>query len=316
MGRLVDDSVQCGYHGLVYDCTGACIHIPGQRRIPEGARVRSYPVVDRHGFTWIWMGAAKGADPRLIPDYSRLDDPSWSSTRIQFNLQCHYRLIVDNLLDLSHLAYVHGTTTGNDSVSEDAEVHVRRVGDTVEVRRRMWNVAAPPTFRRFAGYKGNMDAWQISRFSPPSYVRVGYGSAPAGDGIPEDDGFWSPGRWGFQVFHGITPETERTSYQFRYVAFSFSEADAATREEFQQECDQIISEDAAVFPIQQRAIDEDPNATSDDIGSTITIVHDGGLRHARRILAEHARAQQPGTLGPSRLGNRASGRSTKQPAEE
>src|SRR5512134_1088063 len=72
MGRLVGDEIECGYHGLVYDCSGTCVKIPGQPRasIPPGARVRSYPVVDRHHYLWIWMGDPARADATLIPDYS------------------------------------------------------------------------------------------------------------------------------------------------------------------------------------------------------------------------------------------------------
>lgn len=62
MGKLIGDTVECGYHGLLYDCEGACIKIPGQDRIPRGTAVRSYPIVDRHRYLWIWMGDPGRAD--------------------------------------------------------------------------------------------------------------------------------------------------------------------------------------------------------------------------------------------------------------
>src|SRR5579883_3451241 len=76
-GRLIGDTMQCGYHGLVYDCAGACIKIPGEARVPRTARVRRYPVVERHRYLWIWPGDAEAANETLIPDYSRVADPSW-----------------------------------------------------------------------------------------------------------------------------------------------------------------------------------------------------------------------------------------------
>jgi vanillate O-demethylase monooxygenase subunit len=285
LGRLLGDTVQCAYHGLVYDAAGRCIKIPGEGRVPAGTGVRCYPVVDRHRFTWIWMGDPARADVALVPGYGRLDEPGWGRTRIQFHVACHYQLIIDNLLDLSHLAYLHGTTTGTPAIAEDARVKVERDGDTVQVRR--WGAAMPvaPTFARFGGFTGRIDTWQISEFRPPAYVRVSYGAAPAGTGIPDGEGFWTQGQWGFQVYHGITPETERTTHQFRYVTHPAGPADAAALADFYRECDQIIGEDVAIFPVQQQAIDTDPAASAEDINSRVTIIHDGGLVLARQILA-------------------------------
>jgi phenylpropionate dioxygenase-like ring-hydroxylating dioxygenase large terminal subunit len=104
MGRLDGDRVECAYHGLVYDHSGACIKIPGQASVPQGARVRAYPVLDRHTYLWIWMGNPKLADPALIPDYSAIDTAGERTSRIRLHLRCNYLLTVDNLLDLSHLA--------------------------------------------------------------------------------------------------------------------------------------------------------------------------------------------------------------------
>lgn len=291
-GRLIGDTVQCGYHGLTYDCGGVCIRIPGQDRIPAGTGVRTYPVADRHGFTWIWMGEPGLADESLIPDYSGLDAPDWGRSRIQFHVEAHYQLIIDNLLDLSHLAYVHGTTTGSPAIAEDAEVRMEREGTTVRVRRWAEVIPAAPTFRQFGGYEGEIDSWQISEFRPPSYVRVSYGSAVAGSGIPKGDGFWEQGQWGFQVFHGITPETERTTFQFRYVAHPRAMADEGVTARFYRECDQIIGEDIEIFPVQQAAIDTDPHASAEDINSGVTIVHDGGVIAARRVVTELLERQQ------------------------
>ena len=47
LGRVVGDTVQCGYHGLQFDIAGDCVGIPGQSAIPPGASVTSYPVVER-----------------------------------------------------------------------------------------------------------------------------------------------------------------------------------------------------------------------------------------------------------------------------
>src|SRR5262245_18646292 len=135
MGRLTDDNVECGYHGLVYDCGGNCVKIPGQSResVPAGGGRPTYPLRSRHCCLWIWMGEPALAYPALIPDFGALEAPGTARHRIKLHLDCNFQLVVDNLLDLSHLAYVHSTTTGNASMAEDAVVKTLRTGDTVQI---------------------------------------------------------------------------------------------------------------------------------------------------------------------------------------
>jgi phenylpropionate dioxygenase-like ring-hydroxylating dioxygenase large terminal subunit len=287
MGMLVGDAVQCGYHGLLYDSTGACIKIPGQTNVPN-VRLRTYPLVERHRYLWIWMGDPGLADPAKIPDFGRLDSPDVGVTRIQLKPECHMQLVIDNLLDLSHLAYVHSTTTGNAALAEEAIVKTEVRGDVVQVKRWVGNVMPAPTFTQFGGYNGRVNLWQVSEFRPPSYIRVSYGSAPAATAMPEGDDIWSQGNWGFQVFHGLTPETERTTHQLRHVAHDRGLGDAAVTAEFYRQCDQIICEDLAVFGAQQRGLDAD-GASPAAVDTRLAIHADGGLLQARRINERLAR---------------------------
>ncbi len=285
VGRLKGDTVECAYHGLVYDCSGFCIKVPGQDDVPQSARLKRYPVADMHGYSWIWMGNPARADVQSIPDYSRLSLPELGRHRIALHIGANYQLVVDNLLDLSHLPYVHGTTTGNPPVSERASVKTERHGNTVQVKRWAENVEPAPAFVQFGGYQGNVDIWQISQFQPPSYIRVSYGSGPAGTEIPQGDAIWEPGHWGFQVFHGITPETETTTHQFRYILHEKGNADAATIAEFYRTNDQIINEDRVIFAIQQKALSTSRDgASAADLKTTAVIRADGGLVQARSIV--------------------------------
>ncbi len=294
MGRLVEDQIECGYHGLVYDCTGSCVKIPGQSResIPPGARVRTYPVVDRHNYLWIWMGDARRADAGLIPNFGALDAPGVGLHRIKLHLLCNYQLTVDNLLDLSHLAYVHSTTTGNPAMAENATVKIERIGDSVQQKRWLRGVDAPPAFARFGGFRGLVNMWQVSEYSPPSYVRVSYGSSDASEPMDESADIWREGAWGFKVFHGITPETQRTTHQFRYVAFDRKYVAPSVVEDFVTQNDQIINEDRAIFAVQQQALDADHRGFSAwDMRSTAPIRADQGLTMARRILEQRVQAE-------------------------
>lgn len=295
MGKLIDDSVECGYHGLVYDCAGTCTKIPGQESIPPAARVRTYPVVDRHNYLWIWPGDPARADPALIPDYSFIDDAGPHVMRIKLHLKCNYQLAVDNLLDLSHLAYVHATTTGSPSLAEDAVVRTVREGEKVLIKRWVRNVAPSRTFVDFGGYKDRVNLWQVSEYQAPSYIRVSYGSSDANVPMREDADIWSQGQWGFKVLHGLTPETDRTSHQFRYVTYDARQTAPEQIAEFNRQCDQIIKEDQVIFAIQQQAIDDDPRGLSaQEMKSSAPIRADQGLMTARRILERRLEQEAKG----------------------
>ncbi len=117
-GTIDGDCIRCGYHGLLFNRDGACAEVPGQSKVPPGSAVRSYPVVEKWRWIWIWMGDPAQADEAHIPDFHWNDDPQWVSQGDRFHVGGGYRLLVDNLLDLSHVQYVHASTLGTEKVVE------------------------------------------------------------------------------------------------------------------------------------------------------------------------------------------------------
>ncbi|PON11326.1 hypothetical protein C2W62_45440, partial [Candidatus Entotheonella serta] len=124
-GEVVAEGIQCGYHGLIFDFTGTCVKVPGQDTVPRKAVVRSYPVVERQQFIWIWMGDPALADEGKIIDYPYHDQPDkWPHRKAVFPIKANY-MMIDNLMDLSHLGYVHKKTIGgspNTHVTAELEV--------------------------------------------------------------------------------------------------------------------------------------------------------------------------------------------------
>ena len=115
---------------------------------------------------------------------------------------------------------------------------------------------------------------------------MSYGSGPAGTGIPQGDAIWEPGHWGFQVFHGIAPESETTTHQFRYILHEKGKADAASIAEFYRQNDQIVNEDRLIFAIQQNALSSTGDgASAADVKPSAIIKADGGLIQARAIIS-------------------------------
>ena len=185
MGRLKGDAVECGYHGMTFDCSGKCTRIPGQPIVPANARVRAYPVVEKLGLAWIWMGDPALADPAKVYDLPQYHDPSWSAVEGDaLAIDCHYLNLADNLCDPAHVSFVHLSTLGN-AASEDVPVHSEQQGDKVLTWR--WIVDAPPIplFRKFGNFTGNVDRWHYYHFTPPSIAVVDFGSAPTGTGAPD-----------------------------------------------------------------------------------------------------------------------------------
>ncbi|MEY4537447.1 MAG: hypothetical protein RL171_1598, partial [Pseudomonadota bacterium] len=143
LGHLDGDEVTCGYHGLVYNAQGRCTHMPSQETLNPSACVRSFPVVEKHRFAWIWPGDPAKADPALVPDMHWNDDAEWAGDGKMIRVNCDYRLVVDNLMDLTHETFVHGSSIGQRAVAEAPFVATH--GDrTATVTRWMENIDAPP----------------------------------------------------------------------------------------------------------------------------------------------------------------------------
>ena len=149
-GRLDGDEVVCGYHGLAYDGDGRCTFMPSQQTINPAARVRSYPVVERHRFVWVWTGDPSLANPDLIPDLHWNDAPAWAGDGRRIHAQCGYKLVVDNLMDLTHETFVHGSSIGQRSIAE-VPFDVTHGPDFATVTRWMLDVEPPPFWRMQLG---------------------------------------------------------------------------------------------------------------------------------------------------------------------
>ena len=275
LGKVIDDQLQCGYHGLLFASDGTCVDVPGQSTMPPGARVHSYPVAERWGWVWIWMGEAVAADEACIPDFHELDDPGWRARGSRIPIECDYRLAVDNLLDLSHLTYVHETTLGNASVVEAAEVKTERHAAGVRVTRWMIDVPAPPMYGKLMEFKTNIDRWQIIDFDPPCFVKLDLGGAPTGTGAFE--GNRSKG-FERRSLNAITPETDTSVHYFWADAHNFNLDQPAVTDLLYEHVLEAFTEDKAVLEAQQAALNNTPNSAVVDINS------DAGGLEARRIL--------------------------------
>jgi phenylpropionate dioxygenase-like ring-hydroxylating dioxygenase large terminal subunit len=226
-GELVGDLVQCGYHGMQYDDTGRCVRIPGQPPIPPGARVQSFPLVEKYNALWIWMGDPALADPARLIDIPEYGQPGWALVDGQYlAFETNYLNLTDNLVDPAHTSYVHKRTIGN-AGGEDVPVKVEQ-GDGHVVAYRWVKDAEPvPIMKMYGGFKGHVDRWQYYHLHLPSNSYVDFGAVDTGGDNTEaskQNGFRS------FTYNLLTPETGGRTHYFwlhlRNYALGVPEVDA------------------------------------------------------------------------------------------
>ncbi len=285
-GMVDGEHIQCPYHGLRYDRTGQCVRVPGQTQVPPGATVKAYPVAEKWRYVWVWMGDPALADAALIPDFHWNDDPDWVAVDGYFYIKGSYRLLIDNLLDLSHVAYVHATTLGTEGVA-NFPVKVRRDPDTVHVERWIFDEPAPPLFKLVGGFTGKVDRWQMIHHQEPSHFVIDVGCAEAGTGAI--DGDRSQGVTMFSN-HTLTPETETSTHYFWHHARNFRLDEPDLTDKLAEATKLAFGEDVIIIESQQ---DRMMRAPADK--PIIDINADAGVLQAWRMLDELIEAEQRGT---------------------
>lgn len=208
-GKLVDDCVQCPYHGLKFDAAGACVHNPhGDGKVPAAARVKSYPLVERDTLLWIWMGTPSAADPAGIPDFSFLNNAAYAYTQGKvMRMPLRQELMLDNLLDLTHAAYLHPENLGSEAVSRGT-LAVSQTGNTVLAQNLYPNGLPAPVFPATGACPADrpVDYWVDLRWDPPASMYFDAGVTPAGQ--PRSEGAL------LSSAQLLAPESESTTHYF------------------------------------------------------------------------------------------------------
>lgn len=276
-GYLVGDRVQCGYHGMEYDCTGTCVHVPGQKTAPQGSGIRSFPLAEKWQFVWIWLGDPALADEDLIPDIWRNDSPDWACVVGEpLYMKGDYRLVADNLLDPSHVSFVHRSTLGTDDVAEIPQI-AEQEGTTVTVTRWILDRKPAPVYAKLGGFTGNVDRWQIMTFNPPSMVEVDMGSCIADTGAQKGDR-----SQGIELrsYNLVTPETAESSWYFWTHTRNFSVDDQTVTDMVRTNFVETFNEDVSVIEAVQAGLKRYPDIP------TVNLAVDGGAIRARRVIDE------------------------------
>lgn len=274
MGTVEACGIRCGYHGLLYNGEGQCIEIPGQEKIPAKAKVKSFTVEENNGLVWLWHGD-DNTPTQPCPEYTIHSHPDYRYDGDVYHYDAPYQLIHDNLLDLSHLGYVHlKTIGGNAKIHMNAKMEVESVGNTVTVKRYMPDSVPPPTYSLAYPFKGNINRWQEIEFHV-SHLKIWTGGVDM-DGEDVRD----PERKGFHMrgFHGITPETDDTCHYFWTMATNPTRDHEEVTRVVVEQTKLTFDEDKVVIEAQYKNFKE----TGAD--GLVDIHVDTGANRARRII--------------------------------
>ena len=253
MGKVEGSDIRCGYHGLKFDATGSCIEVPGQTQMPPGAKVKTYKLIEKWQLLWIWMGDPAKADESELPHWQYMSDPTLAVARGNdakpLAMKCHWELNNDNLLDLSHIVYVHPTTLGAHGLDR-TPIATDRFERKVRMRRFVPNVAPIKLWASYINYPDvKVDRWMVTECELPSHCTVDVGFAPAGELKPDDD--YDRGIR-LRALITATPETEDTSFMFYAQCRNFAVESEEITQKFVRDVKVVFGEDVTTMEAQQR----------------------------------------------------------------
>lgn len=277
LGFCKDGHLVCGYHGLEMGCEGKTVAMPGQR-VGGFPAVRRYEAAEYAGYIWVWPGEAP-ADRAQLPRLPWADNPQWAFGGGLYHVKADYRLMVDNLMDLTHETYVHSGSIGQPEIDE-TPCRTRVDGDTVYTERFMSGIQAPPFWQmamRAAGLddQAPVDRWQVCQFKPPSHILIEVGVALAGHGgidAPDDKKAYSV------VVDFITPETETSMWYHWGMARKFKPEDEGLTERIRDGQGKIFSEDLEMLERQQQNLNRHPDRR------LLMLNIDGGGVQSRKVI--------------------------------
>ncbi|HEY9532085.1 MAG TPA: Rieske 2Fe-2S domain-containing protein [Burkholderiales bacterium] len=301
-GTLKGDALECGYHGMTFDCSGKCVHIPGQEQIPPTAAVRSFPVAERWGWIWIWMGDPALADAQKIIDIPQLRSGEWTQCRGErMYYRGNYQLMTDNLMDPSHVSYVHRSTFGT-NVEATLPVKTQIFKNFVAVTRVVPDSAPAPFFQRFGKFTGKVHRWQVYRVIPPSLCIIDTGSVESrgDDGSVLDLAESSLTDYvklrdgddrkllAIRGFDFLTPETETSTHYFWFLIRNFGLGDRYLERQVIDATTMAFAEDVVVAEgIQQRV-------NGGTLPRQVNLRIDAGSTQVRRMLDKMIAAENEG----------------------
>lgn len=299
-GEVTDRGLQCGYHGLTFADDGKCLDIPSQPEIPVNACVAAFPLREAHGLIWVWPGELALSLATPLPafetgegylgglDFTCLDpSETWGvAGPKRIHIDANFMLAVDNLLDLTHTAFVHAKTFDNGGVL-GSERAIKPVGGNQLID--------------FFGFKNTMSAplrkgylldesvelydnFLETYWQSPGIMILVHGAVPEG-GDRESDGAIVLNT------NIITPETATSCHYFWAQSVYRNRGQGKVRDLWEVMTEAAFAEDEHTLRTQQQNLDRFGTTSLDD-GVALVLKADKAIVLARRIVNRLVREER------------------------
>ena len=282
-GRIKNNGIECGYHGLTFNTEGSCIWAPGDGNIPPKAKVHAYPIYEKYDLVWIWMGNPELADPSSIIDIANFDNPEWGVNRGEaMELNCNYLLMCDNLLDPTHVAWVHQNSFAQ-SQTKDAPLNVTHTDDGYIVHRWMMDAEPAPFYKKVVEFEGHCDRLQHYEVRYPAHALIRAVFTPAGTGGV--DGTLDAKTFVMDSYNFMTPTTESQTRYYWFQLRNIRPDDDALSQIMSADVQHAFEEDRVILNAVQIGLTEKKSPTID-------LSIDSGQLRFRRQLAKRIEAEK------------------------
>lgn len=283
-GTLEGDTLVCGYHGFRFNSDGDCIEVPSQTHCPQNVGIRAYRTHERGAVVWIWMGDPALADVSKLPEQDWMDSPAWERSHGYLGLQANYVRLHENLLDLTHLSFLHAKSFGTPDYAKAA--FETEIGDgQFALKRNVVPTTLPPVWGIPTGLTGPQQAARIVRSEFRSIglheVSVTFYDCH----LPETD---RP-QFRIRTAHMPTPETATTTHYFIVHGRDFAPKDPATTRFMHDQLFVAFQEDVDGLALQEQAL---ANTPAEDVYEFSVAADAPAVAMRRYILARQQKEAQ------------------------
>lgn len=290
-GRREGDCVRCMYHGLMFDTKGRCIEVPGQKAVPAALQVQSYTAVEHNRWIFVWLGDPARADRSRLPDTFSLNHPNWHYIAGYEHWPIDQQLLVDNLVDFSHLSFVHAKTLGGSALMTETKAKLTRSDDGVDIEWWLYGVEPSPFVKKVKHFPGLVDRWFRYSFTLPGVLVMHSGSQNAGTGAPE--GRYDDSLVETRSCQAVMPETESSSHYFFSSPHNLDDPDGRISAAIFASLREAFAEDRAMIEAQQARIRDSEGEPM------IALPFDSALYIMRRLREQRLAAQTDDQITPT-----------------
>jgi len=281
-GRLEGDVLVCGYHGFGYDIQGNLINVPSQKNCPRGVGVREYPLIEQGPLLWIWMGDPAMASTSGPPPLEWVTANNWECSSGYFHHPGNYVSMHENLMDLTHLTFLHANTIGTpDYASAPYELDLKP--GHYRLMRKVSPTTLSPVWAKTTGLGDCQTAARIatSEFISPALHQV---SVTFYDCALDTE---SRAEFHIRTAHILTPETKGTMHYFIIHGRDFAKEDEALGDFMHEQLFAAFNEDVEGLGALEAVLGDGDEHTYE-----ISVASDAPAVAMRRYLKKRADEEQ------------------------